>query len=701
MNKPATPLQLAASRHYWRRAVVALLLAVTLLALWYSSASRAVIVSFAAAPGADPLPADLAVELKISGWSLRLGGNYLLLPGEYSATARAPGYQPLHHSFVVDQQPTQQQRLILLEQPGEVRIELVDRDGNRIVSSAQGSVLIDGERRAHSDTLQLMRGRYRLAIEQPRYRRSEIELQVAGRAAVETAAVTLEPAWSVRTLNSEPSGAAAVVDGAAVGTTPVAVELLESGSDVELRLPGFEPWRDTISALPGGPRSYTATLEPERAALALSSTPAGAAVTLDGHFLGSTPLTSRLKVGQPLQLSLHLEGYLPHQQTLQADSVEPLTLAVALSPALGSVELSLNVAATQLVIDDGPPIAIAGRRHRLELPARRHQLTISKPGYRRQHFTVEPIAQRRQQLSVELLSHEQAFWSTRPSQLSAANGSELRLIKPSGAFTMGSARREPGRRANEGDYRARLTRPYYIATTELTNAQFQQWRQHNAGTVGGQPLGLDQQPVVNISWYEAAEYCNWLSAKEGLPAFYQLSGGTLYGVDWDATGYRLPTEAEWAYAARSRADNSSATYSWSNQRYPPTTAVANYADQSATSLLPFTLRNYDDGYQVSAPVARFAANRFGLHDIDGNVSEWVNDYYSPRPNAGRGDGDSSGPEQGELFVVRGASWALAGRSELRLAYRRSGSAAAMDVGFRLARFVDRRGIHPTAVRDHE
>ena len=693
MNQPREDLTLDSRQRLWRRAVLSLLMLFTALAIGYSFASRAIIFTVQAEPGADPLPESLSIEIDISGWSLRLGGNYLLLPGSYIATLSAPGYQSREYPFIVDERATQPQRVTLAEQPGSVTLHFFDQH-NTVVPSNDGYLLINGVRQPLTSQLQLARGHYRIEISQPRYRSVEQAIRVEGRGVAQTEAIELTPAWQVRTLTSQPSGAVAVVDGLEVGTTPVQVELLESGSSVELSLPGYELWQQTIAAIPGSERNYYAQLEVERASLQLTTQPEGAAATLNGQYIGTTPLSERILVNQPHELSLHLPGFLPHRQNIIAKESSDLTLLVGLKPALGELVLTINVTATELAIDGAKTALIEGREHRLALPARRHQLTFSKPGYVTQTLTVDPITERTQQIAINLLTHYQAFWATRPNSIVASNGSELKRIKPSGSVQMGSPRRAPGRRANEGDYTAKLTRPYYIATTELTNLQFKLWREHNSGTVGGAPLGLDDQPVVNISWYQAAEYCNWLSDQEGFPRFYQLSGGQLFGINWDSTGYRLPTEAEWAYVSRSRPDGSSATYSWANQLYPPSTAVANFADRAAAVLLPFTLANYRDGFTVSAPVASFSSNRFSLFDLDGNVSEWVNDYYTSRPMAADNKTDSYGPESGDLFVMRGASWTLAGRSELRLAYRNSGSAGKLDVGFRLARFIDKQGVGP-------
>jgi len=105
------------------------------------------------------------------------------------------------------------------------------------------------------------------------------------------------------------------------------------------------------------------------------------------------------------------------------------------------------------------------------------------------------------------------------------------------------------------------------------------------------------------------------------------------------------------------------------------------------------LPDYNDGYAAAAPVGKFSANHRGIFDLGGNVSEWVNDWYSAKGNlAGKASNykvpaDPLGPEEGEFHVVRGASWAKGHPPQLRLAYRDFGAKGKYDIGFRIARYV--------------
>jgi len=254
---------------------------------------------------------------------------------------------------------------------------------------------------------------------------------------------------------------------------------------------------------------------------------------------------------------------------------------------------------------------------------------------------------------------------------------------------MGASRREAGRRANESRRNVVLTRPYYLSEKEVTNAQFRQFRPgYNSGSAEGTSLDDDKQPVVNVSWEDAARYCNWLSKKDGLPAAYKESGGALQLVMPPGTGYRLPTEAEWAYAARIYKRPRPARYVWAGS-FPPTSSAGNYADARIADTLADVVPGYDDGYRGAAPVASFAASPPGLYDLGGNVAEWTNDYYTVYPSAGQtAERDPAGPASGQHRVVRGSSWRHGNITELRLSYRDYSKSPRDDLGFRIARYAE-------------
>ena len=175
----------------------------------------------------------------------------------------------------------------------------------------------------------------------------------------------------------------------------------------------------------------------------------------------------------------------------------------------------------------------------------------------------------------------------------------------------------------------------------------------------------DNHPMYYVSWHDAIEYCNKRSAKEGLTPAYTING-TNVTWDRDANGYRLPTEAEWEYAAKG-GNRDSAAYEYSG---------SDSADEVAW---------YDrNSGNRTHPVGRKAPNSLGLYDMSGNVWEWCWDWYSHY--ASRAQTDPAGASSGTIRVYRGGSWFSAAQL-VQPAYRGyyAPSARYGNLGFRLAR----------------
>ena len=168
--------------------------------------------------------------------------------------------------------------------------------------------------------------------------------------------------------------------------------------------------------------------------------------------------------------------------------------------------------------------------------------------------------------------------------------------------------------------------------------------------------------------------------------FYQEEYGRIRGFDSDALGYRLPTEAEWAWSARHLEDSQSPLrFAW-GEKLPPPDRHGNYADRSAAHLVARIIFDYNDNHIVSAPIGTFPPNAKGVYDLGGNVAEWVHDYYEIPSDVETLN--PLGPKEGEYHVIRGASWQKGTITDLRLSFRDYGADGRHDVGFRIARFAE-------------
>lgn len=328
------------------------------------------------------------------------------------------------------------------------------------------------------------------------------------------------------------------------------------------------------------------------------------------------------------------------------------------------------------------------------------------------------------QLAITLLLFVLPLGACADEPATLTNSLKMRLMKiPPGEFEMGLE--EPVERAVQAfpyesarnfkdelpRHRVRITRSFYLATCEVTIGQIRQfcrdapyqleserdglpdWAHINGRSrlqAGMRPWSpgfavTDDHPATFVTWNDAVAFCNWLSAKEQVH-------------------YRLPTEAEWEYAARA---GSAHRYSFGDEpeelvRYGN---VADFACRSTTSRariarfpsngtkhvthIPFPFLASSDGYAWTAPVGSFPANPFGLHDMIGNVGEWCSDWYGRDYYSHSPTDDPTGPLKGSARVVRGSgffgtasSQRSASRGGLAPSCRRS------TVGFRVVRDTD-------------
>ena len=234
------------------------------------------------------------------------------------------------------------------------------------------------------------------------------------------------------------------------------------------------------------------------------------------------------------------------------------------------------------------------------------------------------------------------------------------LTIPAGEFTMGcDGKRDDVEGGCYGDekpaHKVKIS-GFKLAKTEVT---FDQWdaceKAKACPHAEDEGWGRGNRPVINVSWDDVTQkYLPWLNKETG-------------------KAYRLPTEAEWEYAARGGTDTA---YPWGNKA---SHEFANYGKDECCG----GLASGKDKWVNTSPVGSFAANSYGLHDMHGNVWEWVSDWhggYAAEPQQ-----DPKGPSSGAARVLRGGSWYLHGRNVRSASRSRSGPDGRSDfIGFRFA-----------------
>ena len=234
---------------------------------------------------------------------------------------------------------------------------------------------------------------------------------------------------------------------------------------------------------------------------------------------------------------------------------------------------------------------------------------------------------------------------------------EMVLI-PAGTFQMGS---NAGYDANKPVHEVTITKSFYMGKYEVTQAEYEKYCSYTESKSPSSSYGDgDNYPAYYVSWYDALVYCNKRSMAEGLTPCYSISGNTdpsKWGTvptstdstwnavvcDWNANGYRLPTEAEWEYAARA-GDNTvdSLTYSGTSD----VNKLGEYAWYTSNS----SSKTHEVGTKK--------VNAYGLYDMSGNVREWCWNWFTDSYDTGKeGGSDPTGASSaGSFRVNRGGSW---------------------------------------------
>lgn len=231
-----------------------------------------------------------------------------------------------------------------------------------------------------------------------------------------------------------------------------------------------------------------------------------------------------------------------------------------------------------------------------------------------------------------------------------------------GRFQMGSDSGE----SNEMPVHPVILSDFYIGQYEVTYDEYDRFCETTRRKKpAGKGWGRGKHPVTNVSWLDAVEYCNWLSLQQGLKPAYRISGGRVT-FSPNTKGYRLPTEAEWEYAARGGKKSRGYEYSGGN---------------NANELAWFEGNSNGKPHKVGS---QKKSNELNLYDMSGNVWEWCSEWYGEKYYASSPLNNPAGPGSGEYRVIRGGSWmhpshAVTFRNPQEVSNR------ADCIGFRLAR----------------
>jgi len=521
---------------------------------------------------------------------------------------------------------------------------------------------------------ELAAGEYELTVAHPHYNEETMNLSLT-RGEVFKKLIEIDPIDGMMTINTTPAGASVSINSVDMGLTPLTISMQGGYHDVTIAHDNYETINDTIEisrSNPGVNRDYV--LELKKAAVGVTLKPVGGKLTLDGIAARGTHNIS-VEAGIKHRLTYSKPGYFTESKTFNIAADDALSLAFELTEEMGTVDIeSTPVAEVEL---NGKFVGTTPLQ--LSLNAVDQIFTLSRQEYRSITKTITPSAASSKKISVTLIPERVALLNEAPNQYTSKGGGTLQLFTPNDTFTMGAMRSESGQRANEFIKTVKLTRAFYAGVHEVTNAEYRQYDRNRQGD--------PREPVTSVTWIDVAGFCNWLSQLEGLTPVYRINNKQLQGMNANADGYRLLTEAEWEWLARKSGKSVQTIFVWGNERVIPKNAV-NVADESAQGRVRLIVSKYNDGYPEVAPVGRFSQENSGLYDQGGNVSEWTHDSYSIElPESGKVFQDPLDSAMGSTHVVKGANWRSGSITELRPSFKEGLSGSRDNLGFRIGRYV--------------
>ena len=573
-------------------------------------------------------PATATLEVEGEPWAVEEGMAIRVVPaGTYRYRATAAGYVPQEGEVRVEADGPKQTRAEVRLRAGLGRISVPGTG-----QTAGAEVYVDGRLAGRTPlrTEDLPMGPHRVRIVREKYKPYEETVTVEDGQTL-TLSPVLAPDFATVTLTVPDAAAEIWVNGELRGTGTWTADLTTGDYRFEARRAHHRPTTLTrrIEPSPSAQRYQLAAPTPIYGQLNVAVTPTDAEILLDGAAVGRTPLMLPEVLEGEHTVTVRKAGYGDMERRVTVADGQTAMVEGAL-PSAAKVTLSVNAPKAELTID-GRPAGRAAGTHAMAYGT--HRLRLTAEGYEPLETTVE-VSEAQRTFALQL--------PRKGTRIYTANGVSFTMVTvEGGTFTMGATPEQQNPYDSEKPAHQVTLSTFAIGETEVTQAL---WK----AVMGSNPSAWkgDNLPVERVSWEDCQEFIWKLNALTG-------------------ERFRLPTEAEWEYAARGGKRSKGYQYSGSKKLDD----VAWY---------------YDNSGDKTHPVGTKRANELGLYDMSGNVWEWCQDWY--RSYGSSAQTDPTGPVSGSNRVLRGGSWSGdAGRC--RVAYRSWFDASFRNIilGFRLAR----------------
>ena len=599
--------------------------------------------------------------------------DLVMPPGEYEVTVDSPNHKPSRLTLKVER--TAQVVAVTLDPlwawleakapPGTRILAITERGVETVAGIVPESGLLVARETVYTGT-------YTIRAERENYRPAEqkaVKLELNKPLALD---FQLDPLPGSVVVRTDPPGAVVYLNRREVGRTPVTVPDLGVQRDlrIDVVLDRYRPFTQVLQLEPGEQRVFElGELTRKTGAIAVEVSFEGvvgaAAAALRREALirvGDRSVSAEARAldvvdeGEQTLEVVHPD-YVPYRELVEVLDRETVRRLVTLAPRPGLLTVEATPAAPFKLLANGREVPNQGAVFAVP-PGVDVALEVRAPDFlvARRTLTIQPND--RQTWAVALVP----IPSPEEGQPWVVPYVGTRLVPvPTGEFTWGSPPEESERLADEGPQtRVRFARSFWIGAFEITQAEYE-------AVMGRNPSGFPgaDRPVESISWADAMAFADRITERERRAG--RLPTGFVY---------RLPTEAEWEYAARAGATT---PFQWGDQADG---SQGNFKGRYPREFGSATTSG-DDRYGTM-PVGQFAPNAWGLYDVHGNVREWTWDRFNARLPGGTVEG-YAGPDTGSTRSIRGGGWEdFAHRCRFSARERRGAANIGTSVGFRLA-----------------
>jgi|GEM_PF-6420226 len=650
------------------------------------------------------IPEQSEAQLRVNGAEVSVmsgSAAFSLNPGDNAIEVVAPGYRPVVRKVAVlaGENKVLTQELEAL--PGYVTIVARDTRSSQLLEGVQ--VVLNGKQIGQTPLFSqsLEAGSYRLSAETGNdwvMTTGEKTFMSQGLGSAQIEEIELTPNNAYVAFLSDPPGATVIDEGRGglvLGVTPIeGVKLPAASHEILMELDDqHSALKRSVVVQAGQDQVIEHIFVEKPGLLEISSSPAGARILVDGINKGVTPLRVQVEAngGEAVDITLTYEGYQPYSESVALVPGEIRSIEAELETEYGRVKITSNPERVPVYING----ALVERPTPVEvmLQEGEHEITLEYPGMPPRTTKLEVLASAAASLHEDFIADVSGPPAKEelpdyPEEI-VVGGIEMVLIQP-GDLHFGAGK---GKSALYSDKPVEvvISKPFYVSRTEVTNEEFSSISKTTRGVakIDKFDLTLDDYPVVNVSWDEAASFCNELGSQSSLDSAYkEIAPGEFEQAPGDVSGFRLLTEAEFEYLLRYDHDADSAPYSWGAAAEPPA-HFGNFADESAgkVGISPY-LKKYDDASPYTSPAHGFKALGPGVYHLAGNASEWCHDTFSRRFRANLKPG-SENPvclQKGESRVVKGGSYRSGSKDSLLIAWRigKLAGERSKDIGFRVA-----------------